>query len=49
MVQLYTAMAYEGPAIVPKIKSELTECLKNDRFAGVWQAVGADHKKPNKS
>ncbi|KXZ44645.1 hypothetical protein GPECTOR_64g139 [Gonium pectorale] len=43
LVQLYTALAYEGPALVPRIKRELTECLARDGFSSVAQAVGADH------
>lgn len=44
LVQLYTAMAYDGPALVPRMKRELAECLARDGFSSVAEAVGADHK-----
>lgn len=43
LVQLYTAFAYEGPSLVPRIKRELAECLVRDGFKNVAEAVGADH------
>ena len=43
LVELYTAFAYQGPAVVPKIKKELDQCLKADGFANVKEAIGADH------
>jgi dihydroorotate dehydrogenase len=45
LVQLYTALAYEGPAVVPRIKAELAELLARDGYRSVAEAVGADHKK----
>jgi dihydroorotate dehydrogenase len=42
LVQLYTALAYEGPGLVTRIKSELLDCLARDGFANVAAAVGAD-------
>lgn len=42
LVQLYTAFAYGGPALIPQIKAELAECLKRDGFKSVQEAVGAD-------
>jgi dihydroorotate dehydrogenase len=42
LVQLYTAMAYQGPSIVRRIKRELLELLERDGFENVQQAVGAD-------
>lgn len=42
LVQLYTAMAFEGPAIVPRVKAELAACLARDGYASVADAVGAD-------
>lgn len=44
LVQLYTALAYGGPALVRAIKDELAACLARDGFAGVAEAVGADHR-----
>jgi len=43
LVELYTALAYEGPALVPRVKRELAELLERDGFASVGEAVGADH------
>ncbi|RED48031.1 quinone-dependent dihydroorotate dehydrogenase [Aestuariispira insulae] len=45
LVQLYTALVFHGPALIPAIKRELAECLKRDGFASVQEAVGADHAK----
>ncbi|KAK4261909.1 hypothetical protein QN277_004845 [Acacia crassicarpa] len=42
LVQLYTAFAYGGPALIPQIKAELAECLERDGFKSVVDAVGAD-------
>lgn len=41
-LQLYTAMVYEGPAVVTKIKRSLADLLRRDGFASVDSAVGAD-------
>jgi dihydroorotate dehydrogenase len=42
LVQLYTALVYEGPGLVGRIKAELAELLRGDGFAHVADAVGAD-------
>ncbi|KAK8529691.1 hypothetical protein V6N12_060466 [Hibiscus sabdariffa] len=42
LVQLYTAFAYGGPALIPRIKAELAECLQRDGFKSIHEAVGAD-------
>ncbi|XP_027361941.1 dihydroorotate dehydrogenase (quinone), mitochondrial-like [Abrus precatorius] len=44
LVQLYTAFAYGGPALIPQIKGELAECLERDGFKSVQDAVGADFR-----
>ena len=44
LVQLYTALVYEGPGLVARIKTGLAARLRGDGFAGVAQAVGADHR-----
>jgi len=44
LVQLYTALVYGGPDIVPRIKRELAVLLRRDGFESVSQAVGADHR-----
>lgn len=43
LVELYTALSFEGPALVPRIKRELVACLARDGFKSVVDAVGADH------
>ena len=42
LVQLYSAMVYEGPPIIRRIKDELTALLARDGFKSVADAVGAD-------
>ena len=42
LVELYTAMIYEGPGIVARIHEELAELLARDGFRSVQAAVGAD-------
>jgi dihydroorotate dehydrogenase len=44
LVQLYTALVYEGPGLVGAIKRELAELLRRDGFSSVAAAVGADHR-----
>jgi dihydroorotate dehydrogenase len=41
LVQLYTALAYRGPSLIARIKSELLACLARDGFAGVGEATGS--------
>jgi dihydroorotate dehydrogenase len=40
-VQLYSALVYEGPGLVQRIKAELATLLRRDGFASVVAAVGA--------
>ena len=40
-VQLYSALVFEGPGLVGRIKRELAEHLRADGFASVGAAVGA--------
>lgn len=44
LVQLYSAMVYAGPAVVHRIRRELTELLRRDGYGSVAEAVGADHR-----
>lgn len=44
LVQLYSALVYEGPGLVNQIKRELAVLLEKDGFAAVSDAVGADHR-----
>jgi dihydroorotate dehydrogenase len=41
LVQLYTGFAYQGPALLPKLKTGLAALLRARGFANVAQAVGA--------
>lgn len=41
-VQLYSAMVFEGPGLVTRIKQELAACLRRDGFASLTEAVGAN-------
>jgi dihydroorotate dehydrogenase len=42
LVQLYTALIYDGPGLIGRIKSELVAELEEDGFASVEDAVGVD-------
>jgi dihydroorotate dehydrogenase len=44
LVQLYTALVFHGPALIPRLKADLAACLKRDGFSCVADAVGADHR-----
>lgn len=44
LVQLYSAMVYDGPPLIRRIKDELATLLAGDGFATVADAVGADLK-----
>ena len=41
LVQLYTALVYEGPGLPGRMLRELDACLQRDGFASVAEAVGA--------
>jgi dihydroorotate dehydrogenase len=43
LVQLYSALVFEGPALVGRVKRELAQLLRADGFTSLAQAVGADH------
>jgi len=43
LIQLYTALVFEGPALVGRIKQELAALLQRDGFASITEAVGAAH------
>lgn len=44
LVQLYTALVYQGPGLLRRMKSELAQLLRRDGFASPAEAVGADHR-----
>lgn len=43
LVQLYSALALQGPDLLPRIKAELASLIRADGFHSVAEAVGADH------
>uniref|UniRef100_A0A4W2E2R3 Dihydroorotate dehydrogenase (quinone), mitochondrial n=1 Tax=Bos indicus x Bos taurus TaxID=30522 RepID=A0A4W2E2R3_BOBOX len=45
LVQLYTALTYRGPPVVGGVKRELEALLKEQGFARVTDAIGADHRR----
>ncbi|MEJ0017063.1 MAG: quinone-dependent dihydroorotate dehydrogenase [Acetobacteraceae bacterium] len=42
LVQLYTGFAYDGPALIPRLKRELAAALRAAGFTSVRDAVGKD-------
>ncbi|XP_007526705.1 dihydroorotate dehydrogenase (quinone), mitochondrial isoform X1 [Erinaceus europaeus] len=45
LVQLYTALTYQGPPVVGRVKRELEDLLKEQGFTRVTDAIGADHQR----
>jgi dihydroorotate dehydrogenase len=44
LVEVYTALIYEGPELPGRLCRELSALLRRDGFARVADAVGADHR-----
>jgi dihydroorotate dehydrogenase len=44
LVQLYSALVYEGPFLAKRINDGLAKLLQRDGFTNVAEAVGADSK-----
>ena len=42
LVQLYTALVYQGPMIIKKIKNEILSCLNTDGFKNIKEVIGID-------
>ena len=42
LVQIYTALVYEGPGVVKRINRGLVDLLRRDGFSNIREAVGAD-------
>ncbi len=40
LVQLYTSFAFQGPALIPRLKTELLSALRQNNFGTVNDAVG---------
>lgn len=43
LVQVYTALSYEGPPLIKRVKKELAVILEDKGFTSVAQAVGSKH------
>jgi dihydroorotate dehydrogenase len=43
LVQLYSALALQGPGLLPRVKADLAALIRADGFQSVAEAVGADH------
>src|ERR1700761_1641277 len=44
LIQLYSALTYQGPALVGRIKRELADLLRRDGFGSVAEAVGSGNR-----
>jgi dihydroorotate dehydrogenase len=44
LVQLYSALIYQGPKLAQRINRELAALLMRDGFAHISEAIGADHR-----
>jgi dihydroorotate dehydrogenase len=44
LLQLYTALVYQGPALIQAIKDGLAQALRRDGFTCLSDAVGAAHR-----
>jgi dihydroorotate dehydrogenase len=44
LVQLYSALVFDGPSLIRRIKAGLLQCLERDRLGSIVEAVGLDHR-----
>ena len=44
VVEVYSALVYQGIGLVPRIKKELVELLQKDGYKNISEAVGKDVK-----
>jgi dihydroorotate dehydrogenase len=44
LVQLYSALVFEGPNLLQRLKRELLQLLERDGLRSIGEAVGLDHK-----
>ncbi len=44
LVQLYSALVFEGPYLVHRLKRELLQCLERDGLNSIGDAIGLDHR-----
>ena len=43
LIQLYTALIFEGPSLIRQINDDLSFLLEQDGFSNISDAIGADH------
>lgn len=46
LVQLYTALVYQGPGLIGRIKHDLAALLAADGFTSLQDAIGSEHRQP---
>ena len=44
LIELYTALVYQGPGLIARLKRDLLARLERDGFGRLSEAVGADHR-----
>ena len=44
LVQLYTALVYDGPGLIARIKRDLAALLAADGFTSLHDAIGSEHR-----
>lgn len=44
LVQLYSALVFQGPGLIRRIKRELADLLAADGYRHIGEAIGADHR-----
>lgn len=51
LIQIYTALVYQGPGLIAKLKRELADLLRDEGFASLEDAIGADviYKNPGET
>jgi dihydroorotate dehydrogenase len=45
LVEVYTALIYEGPSLIKRLNKGLLQLLARDGYSHISQAIGADHLK----
>ncbi|QGQ97423.1 quinone-dependent dihydroorotate dehydrogenase [Paenibacillus psychroresistens] len=45
LVEVYTALIYEGPSLIKRLNKGLLQLLARDGYSHISQAIGADHPK----
>ena len=45
LVQIYTALVYEGPTVLRRIENRLAKLLEQNNFSNVSEAVGIEANK----